>query len=374
MPAAPQGDVLSWSQVEEILNAVDLLEQGWDPKSRGELSLNIRNFGIFGLPQSGDPAECRRASLATESPSFNSEAPRGPDAGAENPPDPELDEQPRGDMLVESCQSPIAVFRSDEPIDGLGEGATNLDDAANHSTQSRSYTPPLTAIWSCFDSDTSLRFADQSEAGEPTSATGLGDILSILTPDSQEPAASTRVSQPLPEPYLSSELERHLMYNYSQHVVNIFCVVDNAKSPWKTIHLPRAMQCVGELSLHGSTSRVRKALRNALLSISGFFLSNKHKTGHCHSQARYWHEIASSYRFSAIGLLKSSVESDLYSESRPKYKEILATMLSMVSINVSLRPTSVRVFPAVTCSWRRTAFAVHGKRWLTRRQLFYTPR
>ncbi|OQD85044.1 hypothetical protein PENANT_c011G09695 [Penicillium antarcticum] len=40
------------------------------------------------------------------------------------------------------------------------------------------------------------------------------------------------------------------------------------------------------------------------------------------------------YRCDAIGLLKYAVETDLYADIKPRYKEILATMLSMITINV----------------------------------------
>ncbi|KAJ3537157.1 hypothetical protein NM208_g6435 [Fusarium decemcellulare] len=136
------------------------------------------------------------------------------------------------------------------------------------------------------------------------------------------------------EPYVVPGQERFLMDHYRNRVVNIFCVIDNAKSPWKTIHLPRVLQCVGELSFGGSTTKIRNALRNALLSISAFFLSNDHKTASREEEAKRWGTIASRHRCDAIGLLKQAVETDLYGEERPKYKEFLATMLSMITINV----------------------------------------
>ena len=126
------------------------------------------------------------------------------------------------------------------------------------------------------------------------------------------------------------------MDHYKTRVVNLFCVIDNDKSPWKTIHLPRVLQCVGELSSGGSTTKIRNALRYALYSISAFVLSNVHKSTMREDEARRWFNAASQYRYDAIGLLTSAVENDLYGSHRPRYKEFLATMLSMISINVSL--------------------------------------
>ncbi|KAJ0267801.1 hypothetical protein COL940_014012 [Colletotrichum noveboracense] len=127
--------------------------------------------------------------------------------------------------------------------------------------------------------------------------------------------------------------DRFLMHHYVHTVVNIFCVIDNAKSPWKTIHIPRAIQGIGEMDVMGSTSRVRSALRNALLSISAFFLANVRASESHPNEAVKWVEEAMQYRYNAIGLLKQAVESDLYSGGKPKYKEYLATMLSMITIN-----------------------------------------
>lgn len=129
--------------------------------------------------------------------------------------------------------------------------------------------------------------------------------------------------------------DRFLMHHYVHTVVNIFCVIDNAKSPWKTIHIPRAIQGIGEMDVMGSTSRVRSALRNALLSISAFFLANVRASESHPNEAVKWVEEAMQYRYNVIGLLKQAVESDLYSAGRPKYKEYLTTMLSMITINVS---------------------------------------
>lgn len=132
------------------------------------------------------------------------------------------------------------------------------------------------------------------------------------------------------------EQEQFLMYHYSHRAVNLFCVIDNRKSPWKTIHLPRALQSIGQLSISGSSSSIRNALRNALLSISAFYLSNDSKSRLCTDEAVRWTRKATMLRGRAIELLKDAVNNDFTSKSVPKYKEFLATMLSMITINVRL--------------------------------------
>ncbi|VUC33709.1 unnamed protein product [Clonostachys rosea] len=136
------------------------------------------------------------------------------------------------------------------------------------------------------------------------------------------------------------EQEQFLMYHYTHRAVNLFCVIDNRKSPWKTIHLPRAMQSIGQLSISGSSSSIRNALRNALLSISAFYLSNEGKSRFCSDDAAKWARQATILRGRAIELLKDAVNTDFNTKCIPKYKEFLATMLSMITINVMSGDTS----------------------------------
>ena len=139
----------------------------------------------------------------------------------------------------------------------------------------------------------------------------------------------------LPSAQSLPELEQFLMYHYTHRAVNLFCVIDNRKSPWKTIHLPRALQSIGQLSVTGSSSNIRDALRNALLSISAFCLANDCKARACEDESVKWRYEATILKDKAIGLLKKAFCHDLGGKTAPKYKEFLATMLSMISINVS---------------------------------------
>jgi arginine metabolism regulation protein II len=131
------------------------------------------------------------------------------------------------------------------------------------------------------------------------------------------------------------EQEQFLMHHYSHHAVNLFCVIDNRKSPWKTIHLPRALQSIGQLNVSGSSSDIRNSLRNALLSISAFHLCNDNKARYCHDDAAKWSRKAIVLRGKAIELLKNAMNEHFKNKAELKYKEFLATMLSMVTINVS---------------------------------------
>lgn len=143
-------------------------------------------------------------------------------------------------------------------------------------------------------------------------------------------------------PHSDVDLDRFLMRHYAERVCHLFCVVHTAKSPWKTIHLPRALQSMGELSVTGKTTTVRSALRNALLSISAWYLSNDHHRHQNTELGQRWATVAAKYGYNAIAMLKQAVASDMYSSPKPKYKEFLASMLSMVTINVSGRQPSHR--------------------------------
>ncbi|VUC22157.1 unnamed protein product [Clonostachys rosea] len=131
-----------------------------------------------------------------------------------------------------------------------------------------------------------------------------------------------------------SQQERFLMYHYTSKIVNLFVVLENVKSPWQTIHIPRALQSAGELVVMGYSPPSKNALRNALLSISAFALSNEHKNQGRIDDGQKWASVATGFRGIAIKHLKEAVETGFFNGSRPRYKECLATMLSMISINV----------------------------------------
>lgn len=171
--------------------------------------------------------------------------------------------------------------------------------------------------------------ADRVSSASSVEAIDVIEAQQALTDDWLDAGGS-----PSSGPRAGLELDHFLMRHYAERVCHLFCVIDTVKSPWKTIHLPRALQSMGELSVTGKTTTVRSALCNALLSISAWYLSNDH---HRHQNAdlgQRWADVAAKYGYNAIAMLKQAVESDMYSSPKPKYKEFLASMLSMVTINV----------------------------------------
>ncbi|KAE8332938.1 fungal-specific transcription factor domain-containing protein [Aspergillus sergii] len=179
-------------------------------------------------------------------------------------------------------------------------------------------------------------------AGRHRNSTSISSEAGFVSPpgelDSTPPTTSQNLS---PTPFLARPTSSHLssdenflMYHYSHRVLYLFSVIDHEKSPWKTVHLPIALQAMGELSMQGSTSMIREALLCTLLGISSFLLSNDGQSHMRTDDALGWRAAASKYRCKAINLLRNAVECYFYARSPPKYKEFLATTLSMITMDV----------------------------------------
>ncbi|KAH7157312.1 fungal-specific transcription factor domain-containing protein [Dactylonectria estremocensis] len=299
----PMKSILNCNEIDEILTSIDSLEAHHGPSS----SLNLGCFGVFDAADSPPVFTPHYLALDDRPMSIDS-------SDSEN----FFDQPDISDPFDVSEVLPVTVFLDAfSPSEFLGhDSLPNFDFS----------TPCLTSG----EFDPSLHESTELVQHKPNDS----PRLEVLSPSFNNDAW---LSQPLPRCPTESPLskqEQFLMSHYVNRVVRLFCVIDNAKSPWKTIHLPRALQSIGELSIVGSTSRIQGALRNALLSISAFYLSNDNKSRAREEDAVKWANEAAWFRCKAIKLLKDAVENDFYSVPKPKYKEFLATMLSMISINV----------------------------------------
>ncbi|CAG9984757.1 unnamed protein product [Clonostachys byssicola] len=128
--------------------------------------------------------------------------------------------------------------------------------------------------------------------------------------------------------------EKFLIHYYSKRVVNLFCVIENGTSPWKSIHLPKILHAVGEITIEGETSRICEALVRSCLSISAFCLSNDCRLRLQETKAIKWEQLAHEFRLQAIKLLRNAMEEDFYPNNGIKYTDFLATTLSMITIDV----------------------------------------
>ncbi|KAI9044126.1 fungal specific transcription factor domain-containing protein [Aspergillus affinis] len=325
LPADPLRSLLDLDQIDDIIRYLDSLESVINHGSE-DVSASIQNFGVFSLATASylslaDDPGCAAPSLSK---AFS------PEGGY--------------DLIFDS-------------------GSTLINSEPSHDN------PETEAAWNLCtlydENELPLDFPPQQDSAGPvilvppeanlnhSNAQGgnsvcpsqleLGELFFSGYTTDDHPGKGV---QALPTPANGLEnlavpsQERLLMSHYRNRVVNLFCVIDNAKSPWKTIHLPRVLQCAGELSFGGTTTRIRDALSKTLLSISSFYLSNDYRARHHNDEAVTWSTVASRCRCDAIGLLKFAVETYLYADKRPKYKEFLATMLSMVTINVMFGDTS----------------------------------
>ncbi|KAK1658894.1 fungal-specific transcription factor domain-containing protein [Colletotrichum godetiae] len=316
VPVSIVQQVLESSHIEGILKLIDSVEPASTASVGDDVHINVENFGVFGAKARSniDPQHTTDTFLMQDALTAGETCDEEP----QQIPGKDLDLYNSSTNLSSPEGPQIWLSPSHSEAEAAWE-LCNLHVQQHLETETGGFGPG-------FAGDHSSDLQDQEPHIEISSSSST-----------HQPWLAKTVSTELPRPPVSliSQRERFLMHHYMHRVINIFCVIDNAKSPWKTIHLPRAIQGAGELSVMGATSRIRNALRNALLSISAYYFSNVQTSDRRLRAESKWVEAATLYRYNAIGLLKQAVEVDLHSPRRPKYKEFLATMLSMITINVS---------------------------------------
>ncbi|KIW65509.1 hypothetical protein PV04_07764 [Phialophora macrospora] len=132
--------------------------------------------------------------------------------------------------------------------------------------------------------------------------------------------------------FLTSQI-KYLIRNYAQNVIPIYCVLEAASNPWQSFMLPRVLQCCTELEILGQSTTPRQALLYAVLSISAYNLQNvspRYETW----QGLEWDRVASSYKGKALRLIESCLGSSILEDISTDHDELLAAMLSMVTIDV----------------------------------------
>jgi arginine metabolism regulation protein II len=128
---------------------------------------------------------------------------------------------------------------------------------------------------------------------------------------------------------------RMVLDYYSTCMVNVISISGGQKSPWKTIHFPCAMNTLAELLVHGEARSLAKmSLFYALLSVSSFHIGLGAKDSIERSQ--YWYERGVYHQSQAEAFLKLALGENVSKSERGKYKEVLMSLLSMITIGVSL--------------------------------------
>jgi arginine metabolism regulation protein II len=125
---------------------------------------------------------------------------------------------------------------------------------------------------------------------------------------------------------------RHLLSYYSERIIDVMSMSTTNKPPWKTIHLPCAMGAFADLVVHGEgRSLARMSLFYALLSISSFHIGFASEDGN----SRYWRDRGELHKKTSESYLTLALRNDMPKSARGKYKELLMSGLSMVTIGVS---------------------------------------
>ncbi|KAK1472412.1 hypothetical protein CCUS01_05796 [Colletotrichum cuscutae] len=225
--------VLTWSQVEGILKLIDSVELSSAISLSDDVGIHVENFGVFdaGKPStnSRNPASTfllQDTFTTTETCDEESERMLGTDLALYTS-SPSVPSPERQQLLPSPSYSEAEVAWE----------LCNLHVQGPSETEVNSLCPG---------------FAE----GHPDSLQdeGAADRVSSSSSRHQRwPGISVSTELPRPPMAVISERERFLMHHYMHRVVNIFCVIDNAKSPWKTIHLPRAIQGAEQV-MSGDTS------------------------------------------------------------------------------------------------------------------------
>ncbi|KAI9047945.1 hypothetical protein LZ554_007747 [Drepanopeziza brunnea f. sp. 'monogermtubi'] len=126
---------------------------------------------------------------------------------------------------------------------------------------------------------------------------------------------------------------RLLLDYYSSKIIDCLSMSPFQKPPWKTIHLPCAMSALAEIMVHGETRSLAKmALFYALLSISSFHVSCVNQESE--EQSQHWKVRGAEHKNTAERFLRLALDKNLPKAKRGKYKEVLMSTLSMVTIGV----------------------------------------
>lgn len=220
----PPKSILTWGQVDGILRVIDSLEPSSASSNGAHVCASIQNFGVFGLQK------------------------------------PEAADHPQGTTPADHVDQVNLDLTT-------GSLPTGFLEPFNEAFDSPSYSETA-AAWDLCNLQSSelqlhsLELPHQQGAGGTDIAIdpALHQHVYYAPDDSALLKASTPEDscQLIPthfrslSPNVVPQQERFLMCHYMNKVVNLFCVIDNRKSPWKTIHLPRVLQGAGELSFGAS--------------------------------------------------------------------------------------------------------------------------
>ncbi|KZF20051.1 hypothetical protein L228DRAFT_270806 [Xylona heveae TC161] len=127
---------------------------------------------------------------------------------------------------------------------------------------------------------------------------------------------------------------RFLIDHYRSSIATRLAPLQHLQSPWKAIHLPSAMQTIGDIALRGDSGNAGVALLFAILATSAFNLDSFGACPESTRKATAWKNIGEMFRKRAKSRLQSALREQSKGKSS-KYKELLAALLSMVTVCVA---------------------------------------
>lgn len=323
---------LGGDQVEGILRLVDTLECVSGPDRSDDGQLNIQCFGVFQLPHT--PRSQATPSEVEDHPSARSDT----------------TEQDRPSEDDSQANTTTTAFEGEAMV--VAPSTEHLSPPRYSSEQAARDLYFLRA---------SATTASRAAVDTIQDTTSPGPLESITSLSGQHVLPSITATIPaIPQEHSLCIEDRFLLHYYVHNVVRLFCVIDTKKSPWRTLHIARVLQSMGESDVYGSTSRILVALRSCLLATSAFCLSNSHGSAASKNDESKWATIASEHRCKAIEILQQAMKIDLDSQLRPKYKDFLATMLSMITIDVKCRTRSPTVYIDTDNSDFRSCLAIQA--------------
>lgn len=166
---------------------------------------------------------------------------------------------------------------------------------------------------------TLVHFSNNQENGA-SYPPSLGHILSPVLPSS--PFVS-------PASHVIPERAPQLLRYFKNQIVSLsFPLKGSKKCPWQNIHLPRAEKAYAELLLHQTASNTGLSLFYSLLAASCLHISSRNDT------TLDWDKFGKQYKQISRHHLELSIQQEIVSDTRVKYKELLMALLSTVMLEV----------------------------------------
>ncbi|PHH50092.1 Arginine metabolism regulation protein II [Ceratocystis fimbriata CBS 114723] len=253
------------------------------------------------------------------------------------------DSPPQGERTAQSSYIAPPVLASSESntitsnavISGL---AANSEEDLGHVFMAESNMPPTAWLDSRqlvqqFSPSLGACVNPISGASAVTDPAGYLSADNILELSTQSPLDTSITSNfaHTPDPSIMFQ-SQFLLNHYKSQMGKIFSPLRSQKPPWSILHFPRALSAFSELAVFKKINHAHAALFYAVLAVSAFNWDNLNRS--YKSKSTYWRCVGGEFWLCAKRQLELSGEAEFFGESKAKYKDILMSMLTMVTIAV----------------------------------------